>query len=101
MANATKRGAKMIPITLDELKGDEYNKFERALTLTILDEIITPSVKPFDEQTILVLYRYNGFVYNKLYALGELNLRTCSFEQVVCEIKGEAKHILRKVIDRG
>lgn len=91
----------MIPITLEDLKGDDYNKFERALTLTILDEIITPSVKPFDEQTILVLYRYNGFVYNKLYALGELNLRTCSFEQLACEIKGEAKHVLRKVIDRG
>lgn len=91
----------MIPINLEELKGDEYNKFERALTLTILDEIITPSVKPFDEQTILVLYQYNGFIYNKLYSLGELNLRTCSFEQVVCEIKGEAKHILRRVIDRG
>ena len=91
----------MIPITLEELKGDEYNKFERALTLTILDEILTPSVKPFDEQTILVLYRYNGFVYNKLYSLGELNLRTCSFEQLACEIKGEAKHVLRKVIDRG
>lgn len=54
----------MIPITLEELKGDEYNKFERALTLTILDEVLTPSVKPFDENTILVLYRYKGFVYN-------------------------------------
>ena len=91
----------MIPITLEDLKGDDYNKFERALTLTILDEILTPSVKPFDEQTILVLYRYNGFVYNKLYALDDLNSRTSSFEQVACEIKGEAKHVLRKVIDRG
>ena len=91
----------MIPITLEELKGEEYNKFERALTLNILDVILTPSEKPFDEQTILVLYRYNGFVYNKLYALDDLNSRTCSFEQVACEIKGEAKHVLRKVIDRG
>lgn len=91
----------MIHFTLEELKGDEYNKFERALTLTILDEVLTPSVKPFDENTILVLYRYKGFVYNKLYALGSLNLRTCSFEQVVAEIKGEAKSVLRKVIDRG
>lgn len=91
----------MIPITLEELKGEEYNKFERALTLTILDEVLTPSVKPFDENTILVLYRYKRFVYNKLYALGSLNLRTCSFEQVVAEIKGEAKSVLRKVIDRG
>lgn len=46
----------MIPITLEELKGDDYNKFERALTLTILDEILTPTVIPFDEHTILVLY---------------------------------------------
>ena len=91
----------MIPITLEELKGDEYNKLERALTLTILDEVLTPSVKPFDENTILVLYRYNGFVYNKLYALDSLNLRTCSLEKVVAEIKGEAKSVLRKVIDRG
>lgn len=91
----------MIPITLEELKGDDYNKFERALTLTILDEVLTPSVKPFDEDTILVLYQYKGFVYNKLYALDNLNLRTCSFEQVVAEIKGEAKSVLRKVIDRG
>lgn len=91
----------MIHFTLEELKGDEYNKFERALTLTILDEVLTPSVKPFDENTILVLYQYKGFVYNKLYALGSLNLRTCSFEQVVAEIKGEAKSVLRKVIDRS
>lgn len=35
----------MIPITLEELKGDDYNKFERALTLTILDEILTPYSK--------------------------------------------------------
>lgn len=91
----------MIPITLEELKGDEYNKFERALTLTILDGVLTPSVKPFDENTILVLYQYKGFVYNKLYALDSLNLRACSFEQVVAEIKGEAKSVLRKVIDRG
>lgn len=33
--------------------------------------------------------------------LDNLNLRTCSFEQVVAEIKGEAKSVLRKVIDRG
>jgi hypothetical protein len=91
----------MIPITLEELKGDDYNKFERALTLTILDEILTPTVTPFDEHTILVLYLYNGFVYNKLYALDDLNSRKSSFEQVACEIKGEAKHVLRKVIDRG
>lgn len=91
----------MIPITLEELKGDEYNKFERALTLTILDDILTPSVKPFDEHTILVLYQYKGFVYNKLYALDDLNSRTSSFEQVACEIKGEAWRVLRKVIDRG
>lgn len=91
----------MIPVNLEELKGDNYNKFEMALTLTILDEILTPSVKPFDEHTILVLYRYRGFVYNKLYALDDLNSRKASFEQVACEIKGEAKHVLRKVIDRG
>lgn len=91
----------MITITLEELKGKEYNKFERALTLTILDEILTPSVKPFDEHTILVLYQYNGFVYNKLYSLDNLNYRNCSFEQVANEIKGEAWRVLRKVIDRG
>lgn len=91
----------MIPINLEELKGDSYNKFEMALTLNILDEILVPSVKPFDEHTILVLYNYKGFVYNKLYALDDLNSRTSSFEQVACEIKGEAKHVLRKVIDRG
>ena len=71
------------------------------MTLTILDEVLTPSVKPFDENTILVLYQYKGFVYNELYALDSLNPRTCSFEQVVVEIKGEAKSVLRKVIDRG
>lgn len=91
----------MIPVNLEELKGDDYNKFERALTLTILDEILTPTVTPFDEHTILVVYLYNGFVYNKLYSLDDLNSRTSSFEQVACEIKGEAKHVLRKVIDRG
>lgn len=91
----------MIPIKLEELKGDNYNKFEMALTLTILDEILIPSVSAFDEHTILVLYRYRGFVYNKLYALDDLNSRKSSFEQVACEIKGEAEHVLRKVIDRG
>lgn len=91
----------MISITLEELKGDEYNKFERALTLTILDEILTPSVKPFDEHTILVLYRYKGFVYNKLYALDDLNSRKYSFEQLSNEIKGEAWRVLRKVINGG
>lgn len=91
----------MIPIKLEDLKGDNYNKFEMALTLTILDEILTPSVKPFDEHTILVLYNYRGLVYNKLYAIDELNARKCSFEQVANEIKGEAWRVLRKVIDRG
>ena len=39
----------MTVIDLEKLEVNGYNELERALTVTVLDEIITPSVRKFDD----------------------------------------------------
>lgn len=90
----------MTVIDLEKLEVNGYNELERALTVTVLDEIITPSVRKFDDKSLAVIYRYKNFYHSKVYKVDELNQRTNnSLETILSEIAGEANYKLRKVID--
>lgn len=92
----------MTVIDLEKLEVNGYNELERALTVTVLDEIITPSVRKFDDKSLSITYRYKNFYHSKVYGVDELNQRTNnSLETILSEIAGEANYKLRKVIDWG